>query len=141
MKPRLIWAGAGLGFGALLWLPIASVALCLALRTFDVTSRWVLPFAAFLYWRDYGTVPIVAHWLPLCAGGAGLLALVPAFCALSWPESRRLRVARPGEKAPAPRRALSDAHGSADWMSIDEARRLFPGPHPAYGGVVVGEAY
>ena len=47
----------------------------------------------------------------------------------------------PGEKIPAPRRALSDAHGSADWMSMEEARTLFPGPHPAYGGVVVGEAY
>ena len=43
--------------------------------------------------------------------------------------------------ASAPRRALSELHGGADWMSMAEARRLFPGPHPAYGGVVVGEAY
>lgn len=141
MKQRLIWAGVWLAFGALLWLPLTSVALCLALRTLNVTSPWVLPFAAFYYWRDFSSAPSVAHWLPLCAGGAGPLALAPAFCALSWPESRRLRVARAGEKPPAPRRALSDAHGSADWMSMAEARKLFPGPHPAYGGVVVGEAY
>src|SRR3954451_5631505 len=120
---------------------MASVALCIGLGTLDVTPPWVLPFAAFFYWRGYRGGPIGAPWVPPCAGGAGLLAFVPAFCALSWPESRRLRVARPGEKAPAPRRALSDAHGNADWLSMDEARRLFPGPNPVYGGVVVGEAY
>ena len=26
-------------------------------------------------------------------------------------------------------------------MGMQEALQLFPGPHPAYGGVVVGEAY
>jgi type IV secretion system protein VirD4 len=30
---------------------------------------------------------------------------------------------------------------NADWMTLSDAGKLFPGPHPAYGGVVVGEAY
>ena len=38
-------------------------------------------------------------------------------------------------------RAKSDNHGHADWLSMREARALFPGPDPAHGGVVVGEAY
>jgi type IV secretion system protein VirD4 len=141
MRRRLAWTGIWLAIGALLWLPLTSVALCLALRTLNRTSPFVLPVAAYYYWRDFGGTPAVAFWLPLCAGGAGLLALAPAWCALFWPGSRRLRTARTGQTAPAPPRALSDLHGGADWMSMAEARRLFPGPHPAYGGVVVGEAY
>ena len=141
MKHRLIRAGLWLVVGALIWLPLTSVALCIALRTLGQTSPWALPVAALFYWRDYGGTPAVARWLPLCAGGAGLVALVPAWCALFWPAGQRLRVARDGQKPSAPRRALSDVHGNADWMSIKDAVSLFPGPHPAYGGVVVGEAY
>jgi len=141
MRRRLAWTGVWLAIGALLWLPLTSVALCFALGTLDRISPFVLPMAAYHYWRDFGGRPAVAFWLPLCAGGAGLLALAPAWCALFWPGSRRLRAARAGQTAPAPRRALSDLHGGADWMSMADARRLFPGPHPAYGGVVVGEAY
>jgi type IV secretion system protein VirD4 len=38
-------------------------------------------------------------------------------------------------------RGLSDNFGHADWLSIRDAHRLFPGPDKAYGGIVVGEAY
>jgi type IV secretion system protein VirD4 len=38
-------------------------------------------------------------------------------------------------------RARSDNFGHADWLSLPDARRLFPGPDGAYGGIVVGEAY
>jgi len=141
MKARLIWTGIMLVLGALLWLPMTSVALCALLKTLHTNDPWVLPYVAYYYWRDYGTNPTVVRFLHLSAAGAGLVALVPAVCALCWPQSRRMRPARPGEKAPPPKRALSDAHGNADWMTMAEARKLFPGPHPAYGGIVVGEAY
>ena len=36
---------------------------------------------------------------------------------------------------------MTDNHGHARWMTMREAQRLFPGPAPGYGGVVVGEAY
>lgn len=38
-------------------------------------------------------------------------------------------------------RARSDNHGHADWLTMREARRLFPGPDGGFGGIVVGEAY
>ena len=38
-------------------------------------------------------------------------------------------------------RALSDNHGHADWLSLRDAKRLFPGPDPVHGGIVIGEAY
>ncbi|MGC9271264.1 type IV secretory system conjugative DNA transfer family protein, partial [Acidiphilium sp.] len=40
-----------------------------------------------------------------------------------------------------PIRAPTDNHGHARWMTMDEARKRFPGPSPEYGGIVVGEAY
>jgi hypothetical protein len=88
LKRRLIWAGIGLVLGALLWLPLTSVALCFMLGTLDTTSPWVLPLAAFFYWRDFGTAPIVAHWLPLCAAVAGMVASIPVVGIVSWPEGR-----------------------------------------------------
>jgi len=142
VKHRLAWIGAWLVVGLILWLPLASVLLCLALKSVRHVSPITLPFAAFYYWRDYGDAPAVMRWMPLCAGAAALLALLPAVVCASLPmRSRRLRPARPGEAPPPPPRAASDVHGNADWLSIAETRKLFPGPHPAYGGVVVGEAY
>lgn len=37
--------------------------------------------------------------------------------------------------------AVTDNHGRAEWISMDAARKRFPGPNPLFGGVVVGEAY
>ncbi len=42
---------------------------------------------------------------------------------------------------PSLRRGTSDNFGHADWLAMDRARKRFPGPDPAYGGLVVGEAY
>ena len=38
-------------------------------------------------------------------------------------------------------RSPSDNFGHSDWLTMERARKLFPGPHPEYGGLVVGEAY
>lgn len=72
---------------------------------------------------------------------AFVLIITGVVVTAAFSRRRRLRPARPGERPPAPVRAASDTHGNADWLSMAEARQLFPGPHPAYGGVVVGEAY
>jgi type IV secretion system protein VirD4 len=50
---------------------------------------------------------------------------------------------RPGGNAsdPSLQRGTSDNFGHADWLSMEAARQRFPGPGPAYGGLVVGEAY
>ena len=139
--PRLRATTAALAVGAALWLPMTSMALGTALHTLDGMNPLVAPVSAFFYWRDYRDAPAVARWLPICAGGAALAALLPAGMLLSMPRRRHLRPARPGEAPPEPRRALSDAHGNAAWLPMADARKLFPGPHPEYGGVVVGEAY
>src|SRR5207244_10652424 len=79
-RGRFKAAAAGLVLGAVLWLPLTSVALCFALKTLATTSPWMVPIAAFFYWRDFGGLPIVAHWLPLCAVAAGMVAAIPAVC-------------------------------------------------------------
>ena len=37
--------------------------------------------------------------------------------------------------------AVTDNHGRAEWMSMEQARQRFPGVNPTFGGIVVGEAY
>ena len=73
--------------------------------------------------------PAVAY-----AGALGFLAVAAGVRAL---RSERLR---PADR-PRVTRAASDNHGHADWMPMRDARRLFPGPDPGFGGIVVGEAY
>jgi len=141
VKRRLLATTAALGIGAAVWVPLTSFALGTALHTWDSLNPWVAPVSAYFYWRDYRALPAVAKWLPICAAGAGILAALPAAIMLFRPSRRPLRAARQGETPPQPQRALSDTHGNADWLTIKAARKLFPGPAPGYGGVVVGEAY
>ena len=91
----------------------------------------------WLYLPYYDANLTVRRWLLISAAVA---TVGPAVAAVCWPR-RKLRQARPGEAAPAPRRANSDVHGSADWLSVIEARRRFSGSHPAYGCITLGEAY
>ena len=54
---------------------------------------------------------------------------------------RRRLTARPGGAVRAIERGVTDNHGHTQWRSMADARKLFPGPHKLYGGIVVGEAY
>ena len=96
-----------------------------------------------LYWQQYGGDPAVRRDLLISIGapGAAVLLMAGAIAGGLVSGRQRLRPARAGQKIPAPVRAASDAHGAAAWMTVWEARSLFPGPNPVYGGVVVGEAY
>ena len=66
---------------------------------------------------------------------AGLLMAFIGFCVATR--------ARPIGSQPGPSllRGSSDNFGHADWLTMPRALKLFPGPDPAYGGLVVGEAY
>jgi type IV secretion system protein VirD4 len=86
-----------------------------------------------------GHAPVLAilgalDWGVMLAAAAGFAATVAGVRLLT--AARLTSRARAGVS-----RARSDTYGHADWLSIREARRLFPGPDPAYGGIVVGEAY
>ncbi|MCK8786559.1 type IV secretory system conjugative DNA transfer family protein [Roseomonas sp. NAR14] len=92
---------------------------------------WPWQWWSYALWAPPNAV--VSRWLKIGAAvPTGLLALA------GWRLAglRRTRI-RPGGVV----RGTSDNHGHADWMTMAVARKLFPGPHPDYGGVVVGEAY
>ena len=66
---------------------------------------------------------------------SGLMAAFVGYCLATQ--------ARPLGSRPSPGlvRSLSDNFGHSDWLTMERARELFPGPDPEYGGLVVGEAY
>jgi type IV secretion system protein VirD4 len=136
-KRAILVAGAAL-LGGIAWLPLTSAALHVALP-WTTPPSVSGPAPAYYYWRDYRDRPAIARWLPPCALGSGLVVLTPALLAFCMPIRRRLRPAKLGDRTPEPERALSDAHGSAAWMSHGEALRWFPGPSADHGGVVVGQ--
>ncbi|PZX14314.1 type IV secretion system protein VirD4 [Palleronia aestuarii] len=73
--------------------------------------------------------------------GAYVIATVLGIAAIGV-GAHVMRSPLPGSgKAGARTRARSDNHGHADWLLLREARRLFPGPDPVHGGIVLGEAY
>ena len=65
----------------------------------------------------------------------GVLAAIIGFYATIRPRPIGRR------QSPSLLRGASDNFGHAAWLSMRDARKLFPGPDPAYGGIVVGEAY
>ena len=146
LSQRLVgWAAT-----AILLLALAGVLIVVAASLIFLKLRGVTdaPMPAALwswvpYYLRWGSDPRVRSDLLLSIGApAGFVALLAGIMVVAACKSRRrLRPARKGERPPAPVRAASDVHGNADWLEMAEVRRLFPGPHPAYGGVVVGEAY
>jgi len=87
----------------------------------------------------------VRFWLIASAVPAAVLPLIAGLAVLTrgrrmyrWPLRRRRPAAAP---VVAPIRSPTDNHGHARWMTLAEARELWPGPDRQFGGVVVGEAY
>ena len=85
------------------------------------------------YWLVASAIPAAA--LPLTTG---LTVLVRGRRVSGWSLRRRHPAVRP---VASPIRSPTDNHGHARWMTLAEARALWPGRDPAFGGVVVGEAY
>lgn len=85
---------------------------------------------------------VVSLWLKIGAGVAtGSLGALVAALLFGNRDARRRFQRRLRKKVPAPVRADSDNHGHADWLSMEKAKSIFPGPAAEYGGLVVGEAY
>ena len=118
-----------------LWTELASIAFVYASGLYPV-----FPYPTFQWWEYLpyaGSVPTVRMWLGLSA----ILAALPAVPVASWWRRRRRLTTSPFGWVRPSQRGVTDNHGHARWKSMTEARRDFPGPHPVYGGVVVGEAY
>jgi type IV secretion system protein VirD4 len=115
----------------------------------------MLPFFGFpealyqwpVYAWNYTDYPGISEWLLASGIPAAILPLLAA-ATVRWERSRRRRgwtsrrnfptTPRPPQPA---QRALTDNHGHTQWRALEDARKLFPGPHPLWGGVTVGEAY
>lgn len=87
--------------------------------------------------------PEVLRWTAIGSGaGLAVVAVPTLYLAYAFHQRRRrLREARPGEPTAEPVRAASRAHGDADWLTMEDATDIFPGEHPDWGGIPVGEAY
>lgn len=141
------WPAVTLAGPALLGL--AAVALHragLATRTAAIAGLGGVALALFLTVRPEWTrlAPYVGETHPLALLGAadpGVLWAVALGIAVLGSGVQWMRAPGGSASRPALVRARSDNHGHADWLSMREARRLFPGPDEIWGGIVVGEAY
>jgi type IV secretion system protein VirD4 len=119
------------------------------IQTHSVMPAPTLWMAQWWLWLPYTGDPDVRARL-LLSGVPAAAAVTIAVVALY----RRLRHKTGGlggwslrrnppatQKAPAPIRGTTDNFGHAHWMPMARASELWPDPDPAYGGIVVGEAY
>jgi type IV secretion system protein VirD4 len=99
-----------------------------------------------VYAWQYGGDSEIAPWLAGTGLPAGILPLVLSGM-IYWRWSRRIRgwtLRRDFPTSRFPRRPIrstTDNYGHARWATLAEARQLWRGPTPLYGGIVVGEAY
>ena len=134
-----------IGFGVILaliaWTVVASFVFLFGT---GLLHEFPQPFWQWwLYALNFDGNPRVALWLKIGAG-VGAVPPVLMIAALIY---RGQQVVGPKLRRPlfggivkSPL-AVTDNHGRAAWMTMAAARERFPGVHPAFGGVVVGEAY
>ncbi|HWX51528.1 MAG TPA: type IV secretory system conjugative DNA transfer family protein [Roseomonas sp.] len=133
---RLLALGVLLALIALLWTAAASAVFLWGtglVRYFPFEGvAWIGQW--WVYTLHAPPNPIVGRWLMI---GAGVPSVFLGLVIYRLLQLRGRRITRPGAVV----RGSTDNHGHAEWMSMREARSRFPGPHPDFGGVVVGEAY
>jgi type IV secretion system protein VirD4 len=140
-------AVALLGPILLMGMAIAAFRLGLATRLMPLASiAGVVVATVLTVWPEYqrlgpfvGNAPLldVLRALNLSAVQAAAVGLIAAVAGVRLTLQQTLR----GRTGPRLVRGRSDNFGHADWLTIRDARRLFPGPDAAHGGIVVGEAY
>ena len=106
------------------------------------TAPWLQWWNALAWWGANWWVNL---WLVLAAVVPTVflaMLLFGLFLTLRWRWRGGRRLARlPGGGVRAVERGVTDNHGHAQWRSMADALKLFPGPDARHGGVVVGEAY
>jgi type IV secretion system protein VirD4 len=135
---------AGVGFLAAFTL-IASIAFLYPSGLWTAYQGPSWPIAWWLYLFELGDNPIVHTWLIVSAIPAVVLPpLAIAIIAWRWRHVRGWSLRRSPsatQALPDPMRSSTDNHGHARLATIKELEQLWPGPDPAYGGLVVGEKY
>lgn len=133
---------------AVMLMAIAPAALWLVAASALWSEGTGTPFTPFAWWQ--ATQWWLANWwvdLWLVLAAA-VPTIVLAMFLFGWFQVRRWHyrgrrklIARPDGAVRAIERGVTDNHGHTQWRSMADAQKLFPGPHPLYGGTVVGEAY
>ena len=114
-----VWSeGTGTPFTPLAW--------------WDATQWWLANWWVNLWLVLAATVPTVFLLILLL----GLFQI----WRLHYRGPRKLATGQ-GSAVRAIERGATDNHGHSQWRSLANAKKLFPGPHPIHGGIVVGEAY
>ena len=152
MRAKLL-RGCAIGaiISAVIALPVTPIASLALIGTFFVTglvhvSQLRFPFpAAYCWWiyaRWYALDPRFTLKLILTFGIPFALMWLPIGIALyrRSPPSFEACHARPAGNRTRPS-AVKTPWRCATWMTMEEATTLFPGPHPVWGGIPVGEAY
>ena len=140
--------------GALLG-PVALLGAAVTLHRHQLVAR-VVPFAAagavaiaalMTAWPEWQRLSpyLQSHPVSVVLGAVNydirLALALGLLAALAGAILATARAPLGTEQSPGRVRAPSDNHGHADWLGMKEARALFPGPDPVFGGIVVGEAY
>jgi type IV secretion system protein VirD4 len=133
---------------AVILVPILTAAFWLISASVLWSRGTGTPFSPVAWWKAtqwWQANWWVDLWLVLSAAAptlvlAMLLFGLSQFWRLRYRGWRRL-TARPKGAVRASERGVTDNHGHTQWRSMADARKLFRGPHPVYGGIVVGEAY
>lgn len=123
---------------------LASMVLLGLTGTFRLVSHPYWAWWVFLI--EAGSDSNTRTWLAISGVPAALVSVIGGGVMFyEWKFYRVLRSIRRAQPTdrphPAITRAATDVHGHARFMEMKEARRLWPGPDPSHGGVVIGEAY
>jgi type IV secretion system protein VirD4 len=134
----------------------ASFGLVLAIAAWTIVASFVFllgtgllhafphPFWQWwLYALNFDGNPRVARWLKIGAGAGMVFPVIMVAAAIYRGRQvvgPRLRKPLFGGVVRSPL-AVTDNHGRAEWMTMARAHERFSGANPAFGGIVVGEAY
>ncbi|MBV8594446.1 MAG: type IV secretory system conjugative DNA transfer family protein, partial [Caulobacteraceae bacterium] len=143
MSRRLLLAGAAAPAFLAAW-DVASSNIFLYEAGLWDSYEWPESAWAWLQYVQYaGQDPLYTEWLSRASvGGFGATAVAAALLGNAW-------LSRGGRRGPplsfrtgkGRQRGASSTFGDARWAERRDIRDRYPGPHPIYGGVAVGELY
>lgn len=145
MKNIAAFVVAGIGVVVAGWTLASSYAFVYLFIPSGSRGGLEWPWCAWLtYAMDEDTDAVVWQRLRVSGlAGAAAICLVAILLAVLYfrspPSGRQRR--RWFKSNRSVERAVTNNHGRARWMTMEEAKDIWPGPHRDHGGIVIGEAY